>query len=536
MLSKNILLIISILFFFSIETYSQFYVGDIILDKREVFDSTRDDWFFAAPLINSLHTSTKDYLIGDEVLFNSGDTFNMDLIDETERNLRNIGLFSDVLIYLDSSSEDTYDVTILTHEKWSTMPSILFGTGGGEVNYGFRMEETNLAGHGFVLSAEALNRSENDIGWQGEILLSHRRFARTNFALNLGLKANEYRTDQNLLLFDPYRNLHDEYSFGLKVRNAFGRDILYNYTDSLRLMPFHDRNTQFWYSMAWNRGNRFFFTILTEYDDVDRVFDFYKRAYDNSGKVLITFSSVEQDFVTTNKLNNYLTEDLVVGGYGSATLGKIFPIGSKGESLFYLGGQGERSYYDGTMYLFGKIRAGSAFLDGRSLYTFQGFTGLGFYRITDDLLLAARVDQQTTWNWFKLRQLILDNDFGLRGYEANSLAGDNRIISNWEIRHFNNIHWWIFDLSTVLFYDIGASWNQHQKITETKFYSSLGLGIRFHNSKMRGENSIFRIDFAFNLNDNKFGSIIFTTDQLFSVFSNHDFQLPEIFGLEFDYE
>jgi hemolysin activation/secretion protein len=162
--------------------------------------------------------------------------------------------------------------------------------------------------------------------------------------------------------------------------------------------------------------------------------------------------------------------------------------------------------------------------------------GLGFYKLSESTLFAARIHQQTVWNWTAVRQLILDNESGLRGYPLYSFSGDNRIITNFELRTFPDFDIWIFKLGGILFYDTGTVWNQQTDMTKTQWHNSTGFGFRFQNMKSTGPTSIFRIDFAFNLDRKQFGSIIFTTDQLFSIFKRHEYSNPELYGLEFDEE
>ncbi len=517
-------------------TFGQYYIGDIYLDQREVFDTTQTDWFFASGFVNSLHTTTKPYIIEDEILFNSGDKLNISLIEETERNLRRTGLFTDVRITLDSVGSDIYDVNITARERWTTQPSILLGSGGGETVFGGRIEELNLLGHGVSVMAEGLKRTENDIGWQGAGRVYFRRFLRSDFVFNAGIISNRFRTTQTLSIFEPYRTLDAEYSYGLSGLNSFGNDFLFRSSDSTELISFKERKLSGWFSRAWLDVDRVFITVLAGYDEVDRYNESFRQAFDNTGKILVSFSSVSQDFLTVRRINSYLTDDLVLGGYGSATLGKVFPIGSRGESLYYIGGQGEKSHYDGDLYLYGRLKAASGFVSSFAKYTYQEFFGVGFYRLSDNFLLASRIRQQSVWNWPANRQLILDNDAGLRGYEANQLSGDNRIISNLELRMFTDFEFWIFSFSSALFYDMGTVWNKNTQIFDARFHNSAGIGLRFHNNKLTGETSIFRIDFAYNFDNRKLGGIIFTTNQLFSAFGSHDYKLPQLFGTGFDYE
>ncbi|MFC2131228.1 hypothetical protein ACFLSQ_07315 [Bacteroidota bacterium] len=333
-----------------------------------------------------------------------------------------------------------------------------------------------------------------------------------------------------------FRTLATKWSYGISGYNAFGRDFLYNSNNDYELMPFHARKLSLWMSRSWLRNDRVFMSVLLEGDDINRGKPEFVQAFDNTGKFLISFSSVSEEYFQTGKLNTYQKEDVPIGGWGAATLGKIFPVGSQGESYYYVAGQGEKSYMLGNLYLFGQVTGASAFSRGSGYYTYQEAMAKAFYRFNSDIVFASRLRQQTVWNWNKLRQLILDNDGGLRGYSANRLSGDNRLVLNNELRLFPDWGVWIFKLGGVAFWDIGTVWNQKTEIFKTRWHNAAGLGIRFFNMKGTGDDSIFRLDFAFNFDDGKFGEIIFTTDQLFSLFEKHRYRLPQLYGTEFDYE
>ncbi len=519
------------------EAFSKKFIGDIYINRKDVFDSTQNDWFFAAPLANSLHILTKKYVIEDELLFSEGEELDHDKLYETLRNLRSIGIFSDVSIAIDSVDKYYWDVYVTTQDMWSTFPEIVFGSGGNTKEYGTGIEEFNLLGTAGHLDAKIYERTENDIGAQTKIIYEQRKVFRTPLYLELGLKANRFRTDQNATLSKPYWNLSDKYSFGVTGVNSFGSDFFYKGEEEYELMPFHEKRLRFWGSRAWKgKRDRVFVSTLAEIEDVDRGKSEYRRAFDNSGKFLVAFSSVSQDYFQTRKLNAWEEEDVNVGGWGSAILGKIFPIGSKGEGYYYVAGEGEKSYYDGDVYLFGGVKGASAFTSAMGQYTCQEAYGKAFYRLKPNLVVASRIRQQTVWNWNARRQLILDFGTGLRGYRANAYAGDNRIIANTELRFFPDIKLWIFRLSGVAFWDAGTVWEQNIDLGKTQWKHSAGLGIRFFNMKGTGSESVFRLDFAFNFDKGKFGEIIFTTGQLFSIYENCDFELPQILGTEFDYE
>jgi len=399
MVDKNLIrFIIIILIFFahSIHSFSRQRINEIYLDKKEVFDSTQSDWFFAAPLANSLHILTRDYVIEDELLFDKDDELDFDAINETERNLRLIKLFTNVKIEIDTINDYLCNVNIIAQDRWSTNPSILFGTGGNQTNWGGKIEEHNLIGTGTNILIEALHRSENDIGWQGRVELYQRRLFRTEFSLLGSLLAHKYRTEQDLSFYKPFRTLSTEWSYGFIGKNHFGNDFEY-INNHYNLMQFHERNVIAWLSRSWRRRDRVFATFALELNDVNRGDTNFRRAYDNSGRIFLAFSSVSEDYIKTNNLNQWQDEDLPIGGWGTAILGRTFAYKPGGDGLYYVAGQGEKSYLWNDLYLFGQITGASSFRRSNGVNTYQEFKGLAFYKASKNTVLAARLRQQSVW-------------------------------------------------------------------------------------------------------------------------------------------
>ncbi|HCN05264.1 MAG TPA: hypothetical protein DIS79_06550 [Bacteroidetes bacterium] len=160
--------------------------------------------------------------------------------------------------------------------------------------------------------------------------------------------------------------------------------------------------------------------------------------------------------------------------------------------------------------------------------------GQGHVRLSDHFVVTSRLRTQTAWNWLAYRQLVLDVESGLRGYDANRLVGDNRMIGNAEVRWFPQWKVWIAGMSAVAFWDAGTVWSQGTSIGATRWHHAIGLGLRFHNLKASGDDAIFRLDFAMNLDDKRFGGIVFTTNQLFSAFGSHSYRPPAVFGRTID--
>lgn len=511
-------------------------IRNVYIERKNVFERADKDWFFASEFANKLHSLTREYIIRDELLFTDDSLVDESFIDETERNLRASQLFTNVKIQYDSVSPTSYDVYVTTKDRWSLFPEALIGVGGNNYQYGARLTENNLFGTGTFISAEALHRSESDIGWQEIFQFNNRRLFRSELGLELYMLYHQYRTDYYINLEKPYRTLDTKFSYGLLFQNMFGYDFKYNNSEDYDKLYLHKRLASVFFSRGWMRKDRVFASALFECSDVVRPDKRYEQAYDNGGKILVQFSSVTRNFHKVSRINQYHTEDLPTGGYGQAVVGYTFPMFGNGENLYYVAGEGEQSYYKNGLYLYGRVQGSSGFAGGTARYTYEEALGLAFYQFNDLLVLGARFQQQTVWNWHKYHQLILDNESGLRGYRLNGLTGDNRMVANVELRVFPNWRLWVFDLAGVAFWDIGTVWNETVAINKTQWHNALGAGMRFHFTKSASLKHTFRIDASYNFDEKGFGSITFGNEQHFNFFGTHDYKKPKLFGTQYDYE
>lgn len=511
------------------------YVNSISIERRNVFDSLYYDSFFASGIFNDLHIMTKEYVIEDEMLFQvDEELFDFDIY-ETERELRSLNIFSNAAVTAIPLENGDFDVKIITQDRWSLEPSLLYGTGGGAYNIGFGLREHNLLGTNTYLQLDGLYRSENNMGLEGLVALSQRRLFRTPFSIDLELIANNLQTSQFFSLKKRYLNYLDANSYGIDFKKSFGDIFYYNTVSGTQRLPFRELRGRGYYSLSWISSDQVYFTALAQLDNVDRGDDVYRQAYDNTAKIMLSFSSVADEYQPVNRINTYLTQDLCTGGYGNAVLGKAFKTKEGGEDLYYLGAQGEQSVLIKNLYLYGQVTGASAFQgNATAKYTYLEFNGLGFWALSPQWILATRLRQQTAWNWDASRQLVLDNDAGLRGYGVNEISGDNRIVGNLEMRFFPNWGISFIKFSGAAFLDFGTAWKQDIKLYQTKWYQSAGLGIRIHNLKSSADNEVIRFDFAYNFNLGKWGEIIISSGQLFSLIAPHDYKLPEFFGTEFD--
>lgn len=508
----------------------------VYIDRRDIFDPSTNDWFFAGSLVNALHTTTRFDVVEDELLFASGDDLDTAVLQETERNLRRIGVFASVQITTRDVGSDSVDVIVQTQDRLSLRPAVLLGTGGGITNVGGKVEEINLFGNGTQAMVYGLYRTENAIGWEGMAQLTQRRLFGSEINLIGALRANRIRTDQMVQVTQPYRTMSTPWAFSIGVWNAFGSDFDYRSDPAQRnLLPFYDREVVGWLSQASGERDRLFTSVSVRLSDVQRVVPSSRQAYDNTGHVLVAFSSITQSYHRSRFLDGYETEDVPEGAWGSAIIGRVFSLGNGGQTFWYLGGQAEQSrYVSPALYLHGRIQAGTGFGDRRARYTYLEINGLGHLKFSEHFVATARIRSQTAWNWTAFRQLVLDFETGLRGYVANGISGENRIFTNSELRWFPGWKTWILGWSAVAFYDNGTVWAQGDRLSSTRFHHAVGLGLRIHNLKAAGDDAVFRFDLAYNMDTGKIAGLIFNINQAFSAFSSHKYRAPDVLGRDID--
>jgi len=111
------------------------------LDAVKVRDDVRD-------AVNLLHTTSKKYVIGREVLLAVGDPYRQQAIDDTIRNLRVLPQLSLVVVIpIVGSSPGKVGLIVVTKDVWSLRPNWDFEiSSGGLDEFAAQPAETNVAG------------------------------------------------------------------------------------------------------------------------------------------------------------------------------------------------------------------------------------------------------------------------------------------------------------------------------------------------------------------------------------------------------
>lgn len=119
-------------------------IARIVFLRENIFGrgEARD---FASRLVNRLHATTRVATIRRELLFDVGEPLDSARLAESERNLRRLGVFREVMIDTATTAVGLV-VRVHTADGWSTKPDFRFRSSGGQILYTVALEEENLLG------------------------------------------------------------------------------------------------------------------------------------------------------------------------------------------------------------------------------------------------------------------------------------------------------------------------------------------------------------------------------------------------------
>src|SRR5262249_26679545 len=164
-------------------------ISDVRIQAGEVFDPANpDEDHFFFRWANALHVVTRTQVIRRELLLDVGDPYDLALVEESERNLRALGIFHEVSIHGEATPAGIV-LWVHTIDRWTTQLSTAFGSQGGITEIGIGLWDANLIGRAVELGGSftsSTDVSASTLGWRDPRFLSPRwgaGFARRNAAL-----------------------------------------------------------------------------------------------------------------------------------------------------------------------------------------------------------------------------------------------------------------------------------------------------------------------------------------------------------------
>ena len=520
-------------------------VGRIVIDQRQVFDESDSTFLqsvgeFIRPvgdfaqtvrrIANDVHVLTREEVIRRELLFKEGDPYDQRLVDESARHLRRLGFIGDISVTADTLCDNTIDVLVKAHDRWTITPSTSVEAGGGVSGFGIGVREENLLGMGQKAEVGYNRLSDRANPNGGEIGFTEPRLFGSWWSTSAQYRIADELKQASLDIQRPFYADAAEWAAGGNASIGLVRIRQYQNGDVVRDDYLHEENEFAWLASSSDSDAKLqlaagYYRMRASSDSMQL------RPFDNVDLLIASVSILQREYYKGSYIENFgRVEDVPVGYQVGLALGRNLHFSSLGSVDYFVRafGQGSLGFGGG---LSGNYKSSitSYFIGNTPNEMTISATALHFWRLLPNQTLLGRVTTTIGSHWAPSSQVTLGSFSGLRGYRSNEFAGQRLLLVNLEHRMFSLMSLWFFKLGAALFFDSGVVWNQGEGLGGQRFHSAAGVGLQVESGKSLG-NGIFRIDVAYNM-DQKRIALVFSANQLFRAFSGMEF-IPPVPGAE----
>lgn len=473
----------------------------LMLFGPTIDDTTRTPNLIFEKIGNKLHTITREQVIEDNLLLAEGDRLNPEKIQDAERILRDLPFIRDARILpIDSlSSGDSVTLQVLTQDVFAYAFGMdFYGTDGGalEVTY------NNFLGLGHQLKNRVRynrNYPESKFGYGFTYLIPN--IQRTF----INAEANWIRNyDYHLTNIDIQRKFISpqiKYAGGVDIGKRFLRQrffvpgVEYNIDTLVSTLNYQN----FWFGKSFNInfGDR-------EFRDRSRLIvsgRYFKKNY------------IDRPEVTEDQNRDFHQSQLYIGSLSFSTRHYfrdrlVYSYGRTedipyGQKITLTGGHERNEFSDRT---FASINMSMARFFPEFGYLYAQLLLESFYRNGESEQGIIRpsinyISNLNKWRSFRIRNfltaeltrginrfnnefLIINNEYGIRGFRSHQLLGNQRLNISYELVAFSPADIVGFRLAPYFFYDASILAQNNDSIFKGSYFQGFGLGVRLRNDHL----------------------------------------------------
>lgn len=483
-------------------------IGAIHITRLPIFDESNpdEDWLLFR-WANAIHILTRKATVEQQLLFSSGDQADQQLLEESERLLRQQGYFYDADIRPVSLCGQQVDIEVITRDNWSLTPSLAFDRAGGENTYSVGLRDANLLGYGKLLAISDGRDTERS---STELLYQDNNLFGTRMRNSLSL-VNSSDGDTRALAVDlPFFALDSRRAWALRGRDEERIDSQYFRSEEVSEVRHEIRDFEFEWGMSrglqegmarrWWLGLRYQEDIFKAADVLPPPANFPRDR--EMVYPFIALQLLEDNFVTAFNLDQiYRTEDLHLGrdlqleiGYAARSFGsdsdRLLMRADYTDTLHY----DQDSLWQHALHLEGVYNQDSDAAEDLLL----SYENRYFRRQTRHRSFFARLQAVYSKNLNSHRQVVLGGANGARAFESQLQTGDRRLLLTLEERLYSDIHLWnLLRVGAAAFIDAGRMWSSTGETgTADKWLHNVGIGLRLASSRAASDR-IAHLDFAF---------------------------------------
>jgi hypothetical protein len=509
-------------------------VGRIHVLRLDVFDpESLGALGTLGSIANALHVTTREGVVRDLLLVESGDTVTAETLEEAERTLRRSGLFRTAEIEAYGEG-DTVDVVVTTRDVWSTQVIASYSTAGGDSELTLGGIETNFVGTGDVISgvyrfSDQANRAS------GRFV--KRRFLGAQAFASIAYSDGDDGISRAASVTQPFYAIVAPWS-GAVLGSAFRGNVwLYDLGDKTgryrlrRDLVYGHLSLYRGDGARWRLGGSVMLDDRTTTARIGDARDLGSFRNDRRRQVTLAVSRLERRHVRLRDVDRAgVPEDHALGHRVSLLVGT---------ELAALGSTHDRPYAEISTELsvrlargvFGSVDLRAAgHLRGGEL---EGREAVAVIRVLGQRWRARTQAMRLLVHWgegFSPEELLyLGARSGLRGFPSRAFRGDRAVLANLEERIETGLAPFGIGIGVAAFGDAGFVWERPEPVRARDIRADVGLGLRLtapHTSLP------LRIDVARGLGPDGAWQATLTAGQLFGLVRRLDFlpPLPIQFG------
>jgi len=484
-------------------------IGKITIENGSVFDLENPDenktlYRFA----NRTHITTRQDVIEEQLLFQSGDEFSSQTLEESERLIRSNRYIQDVSIIPTHFENGVVDVDVVTSDTWTLVPKLALSRSGGVNKGAIGIKELNLFGTGVAVEVQYKSDVDRDTS---SIKFRDHNLGHSRYTLSTLLADNSDGHELFVRLAKPF--------YALDSRDARG----FSFLDDERIESFYDRGERISeYSheanrnevmIGWSKGlvggwaRRYTTGVAYDEHHFGEVLgsEFSTAPIPDDRKLVYPFIGIEVLEDKFEKASNYdqigRTEDRFLGTRLSARVGLANSSLGSDRNAWILDAAAQTGIgsSEGDSLLLA-ANVGGRVEDGVGQNLSLGVSARYYRRQSDHRLLYAGLSGTFGNNLDLDQYLELGGDSGLRGYPLRYQTGDKRVLLTVEQRYFTD--WYpfrLFHVGGAIFFDAGRAWGDVPNISQdNEWLKDVGFGLRIGNTKS-GLGRMTHIDVAFPL-------------------------------------
>ncbi len=444
-------------------------IGKIKVRNLPIFEAGSDGELpVLYGLANKLHVDTRDSVIESQLLFSRGKPVSERLVEETERNLRDLRYIREPDVKAVNCHDGLVDLEVSAREVWTTNPGVSFERSGGSNSGGIKLQELNLFGRGKQLTFELARDADRDfytVHWRDPGVRGSRWIH--DLAFSDSNDGHGWRVE----LERPFYSLDTRWSFGTALQQDQSVEPIYRLGERV---AGYGRQTEFgevrygWsdgLSNGWSR--RVTTGFRREHATFDAVPDEAAPATLPADRRLdypfLRFEGVQDDYETiSNRDQIARTEDQLFGTRYALEIGWSSPaLGADRDALLAHAeaSRGWRIADDDALFtdleLTTRLESGSIadglLSAGMRYYHPTGPRGVFFAGLSAAAGHALDADHE----------LAIGGDTGLRGYPLRFQSGSGTALMTLEQRYFTRYSLWqLATVGAAVFFDMGRAWGE----------------------------------------------------------------------------